>query len=177
MVQQIYDMELVTEENIFDREAYDYFLLAPNIERRSRAAFLKLKENLNIDKTIIMDYKNFHSNISQEQEDLFYCDLGTPLSTAIREETDMAALRELTKVNIQKKDRIAFDITGFSIPNLYRIMYFILNRSSISMKKGILMHITTKRRKSEDVHRYKDIVTRVRMKRKFWLSFLDLMVV
>ena len=127
MVQQIYDMELVTEENIFDREAYDYFLLAPNIERRSRAAFLKLKENLNIDKTIIMDYKNFHSNISQEQEDLFYCDLGTPLSTAIREETDTAALRELTKVNIQKKDRIAFDITGFSIPNLYRIMMVLKN--------------------------------------------------
>lgn len=127
MTTQIYDMELVTEDIIFHHEGYDLFLLAPNIEKRSREAFIKLKENQKVSQALLMDYKNFHSNISKEQEAQFYRDFETSANIAIQEENDIAALQALAKVNVPEKCHIALDITGFSIPNIYRIMMILKN--------------------------------------------------
>lgn len=120
-------MELITENIAFNKEAYDYFLLAPNIEKRSREAFLRLSEKKIIQKAIIMDYENFHKAITPEQEASFYKDFETESVIVIRKDNDKDASRELAKIGIQKEDRIAIDITGFSIPNIYYIMNIIKN--------------------------------------------------
>lgn len=127
MIQQIFDMELIAENIAFDKGTYDYFLLAPNIEKRSRAAFLRLRENEVICKTIIMDYENFHKEISYEQESSFYVDFRGETIIKIRKENDIVAARELTKIGIRESDHIALDITGFSIPNIYCIMNILKN--------------------------------------------------
>lgn len=127
MTQQIYDMELITENAVFQKYAYDYFILAPNIERRSRAAFLKLKGKEIIQKTIIIDYENFHRKITAEQEKFFYQDFDNESNILIQKKDDIDAVRELAKADIQKEDHIALDITGFSIPNIYRIMNILRN--------------------------------------------------
>ncbi len=62
MTGQIYDMELVAKEQV--QYEYDYFLLAPNIEKRSRQFFLKFKDKCVFKKVIIIDYANFHKDIS-----------------------------------------------------------------------------------------------------------------
>lgn len=118
-------MELITENVAFSKEAYDYFLLAPNIERRSREAFLRLSEQKIIQKTIILDYENFHKTTTPEQEASFYKDFETESIIVIRKDNDKDTSRELAKTGIQEEDRIALDITGFSIPNIYYIMNII----------------------------------------------------
>lgn len=127
MTQQIFDMELITKNIVLDKGMYDYFLLAPNIEKRSREAFLKLKENEIIRKTIIMDYENFHKEISPDQEAMFYKDFDMESVITVRKSNDITAARELTKTGIQESEHIALDITGFSIPNIYSIMNILKN--------------------------------------------------
>ena len=124
---QIYDMELITEDTTIDKGIYDYFLLAPNIEKRSRESFLQLKSKGIFQQVIIMDYKNFHTEIDDEQEALFYNDFDMDSTIIVREDNDTDAVRQLCKIGIQEKDSIAIDITGFSIPNIYRIMSVLRN--------------------------------------------------
>lgn len=127
MTRQIYDMELMGNAFLSRAKPYDYFLLAPNIEKRSREAFIALNKEEKIRKSIIMDYDNFHKGITPEQESLFYKEFDGKQFIQVRKDKDTEAARELAKMDIQKENRIAFDITGFSIPNIYRIMYILKN--------------------------------------------------
>lgn len=127
MNRQIYKMEQMAEDTKFDEERYDFFVLAPNVEKRSRKAFLKLKREPIIQKTVIMDYKNFHREIKGEQEISFYQDFEGEAVIRIQEENDTQMARELVKTGIREEDHIALDITGFSIPNIYRIMNIFKN--------------------------------------------------
>ena len=126
MTGQIYDMELVIREQV--QYNYDYFLLAPNIEKRSRHFFLEFKDKCVFKKVIIIDYANFHKDISDEQENTFYEDFQNVLSVEIiKAEDDKDAIRQLCKMQFVSDATMAVDITGFSIPNIYCIMNALKN--------------------------------------------------
>jgi len=122
MIQQIYDMKLIREASDVGGKVYQYLLLAPNIEKRSREVFRKLKGKGVFKKAIIMDYANFHKEITQEQESVFYEDFQSVTTINIAAINDTDAIRQLCKLGIKEDDSIAIDITGFSIPNIYRVM-------------------------------------------------------
>lgn len=126
-MQQIYEMELVTEDTGSIVGKYKYFLLAPNIEKRSRESFLSLKDKGIFDNIIIMDYLNFHNELDEEQEALIYDAFKTFSTIMVKPSDDTDAIRQLCKLRIKEDDRIAIDITGFSIPNIYRIMAVLKN--------------------------------------------------
>lgn len=121
MIRQIYDMELINNVD-FNRKAYQYFILAPNIEKRSRQFFLKLRNQEIFKKVIIMDYENFHKEIDKDLEISFYDDFKSVSNIVIKADTGDKAIRELCKKGIRSDDNVAIDITGFSIPNIYGIM-------------------------------------------------------
>lgn len=131
MTRQIYNMELMENFFVSREDPYDYFILAPNIEKRSREAFIELSEKEMIHESILMDYDNFHKGITPEQEALFYGDFDGKAYIQVRKKNDLDAIRELSKLDIHKEDRIALDITGFSIPNIYRIIYILKNKMQI----------------------------------------------
>lgn len=124
---QIYEMDLMTEDVKASEKEYDYFVLAPNVEKRSREAFLKLKGKAAIRNVVIMDYKNFHKDISDEQELSFFRDFEGEAVARVQEGNDTQMMRELIKSGIREEDHIALDITGFSIPNIYRIINIFKN--------------------------------------------------
>jgi hypothetical protein len=115
-------MKYIKEASDVGKIEYEYLLLAPNIEKRSREFFLRFKEHGIFKKVIIMDYANFHKEITQEQETLFYEDFRGVSTIKITAVDDTDAIRQLCKVGIREDDNIAIDITGFSIPNIYRVM-------------------------------------------------------
>lgn len=125
MTGQIYDMELVAKKQV--QYEYDYLLLAPNIEKRSRQFFLKFKDEGVFKKVIIMDYANFHKDIPDEQEDTFYEDFQNVSVEIIKAEDDKDAIRQLCKMQFVSDATMAVDITGFSIPNIYCIMNALKN--------------------------------------------------
>lgn len=120
---QIYDMELIAEEQIYYK--YDYLVLAPNVEKRSRHFFLKHRDIFS--KIIIIDYANFHKNISEEQEKNFYEDFKNVSHEIVRAKNDKDAIQQLCKAQFDVNATIAIDITGFSIPNIYCFMNALKN--------------------------------------------------
>lgn len=127
MIQQIYDMELVTDEFYIDAKKYEFFVLAPNIEKRSRASYLKLKNRDIFNQIIIVDYENFHKEIDKEQEASFYNDFELDSTIIVKGANDIEAVRQFCKIGIGEEARVAIDITGFSIPNIYRIISVLRN--------------------------------------------------
>ena len=124
---QIYEMQLVLDDSNLIDGVYDYFLLAPNIENRSRAFFRKIKAKEIFDRIVIMDYANFHKEIDEEQEKQFYDEFEDYSLIVIKADDDTMAIRKLCQLSIKDDARIAFDITGFSIPNIYKIMHALKN--------------------------------------------------
>lgn len=127
MTRQIYDMELIGDGANLDGKQYKFLLLAPNIERRSREFFRRFKGKNIFEQIIIIDYENFHKDIEPEQEEIFYADfVGSPV-ICIKAANNNDAIRQLCKLEIQPNDSVAFDITGFSIPNIYQLMNVFRN--------------------------------------------------
>ena len=127
MNQQIYSMEQVEENALDSSRQYDYLLFAPNIEKRSKEIFVKLKNKEIFKKLIIMNYANFHKEIDKEQETSFYDEFENVLAIYVKADNDTEAIRRLCKIGIKSDDNIAIDITGFSIPNIYRVRAVLKN--------------------------------------------------
>lgn len=127
MIPQIYDMQPVTDDINGDSWNYDYFLLAPNIENRSREFFRKVRNKNIFNHVIVMDYANFHKGIDEQQEALFYDEFKGFTTTILKAADDTMAIRQICNAGIRGENTIAIDITGFSIPNIYRIMYVLKN--------------------------------------------------
>lgn len=126
MNKQIYYMAEVCEE-IACEKLYDYFILAPNIEERSKACFLKYKEYFTINNVVLMDYSNFHKKILELQEKTFFDEFQDCNYLMLWCESDADAVRKLCDQNFSEDNKIAIDITGFSIPNIYGILHALKN--------------------------------------------------
>lgn len=128
MKHQIYDMQLISPDNIGEIK-YKYFIMAPNIEKRSREAFLKLCNKGTFEKIIIMDYANFHKvpERDREETEAIYSDFEHISMIRLEAANDNDAVRLLRNVGIGKNESVAIDITGFSIPNIYFVMNILKN--------------------------------------------------
>ena len=124
-----YDMELVSSG--FPKKKYDYFIFAPNIERRSRAFFKFGQDRIDCLDYIVVDYANFHTTISEELERTYFDDFESLSKTVIYAETDADFFRKLNDVGIDYTKQICVDITGFSVPTIYSLMYYLKNRCGV----------------------------------------------
>lgn len=127
MIQQIYEMDLMTEDTSLSADEYDFFLLAPNIEKRSREFFLRFREKQFFRQAVIMDYANFHAELDKGQEASFYDDFSAFSAIIVQAQNSIEAVRKLQGQGITVGDRVAIDITGFSIPDIYQIIYVLKN--------------------------------------------------
>ena len=127
MIQQIYDMDLITQDTPLNACEYDFFLLAPNIEKRSREVFLSFREKRFFHKLVVMDYANFHVGLDENQENSFYDDFSAFSPIVVRAKNSAEAVRKLQAQGISVGARVAIDITGFSIPDIYQIIYVLKN--------------------------------------------------
>ena len=129
METQVYDMEAVTSS--FSQKEYDFFILAPNIEKRSRAFFLNYASLLSIKKTICADYENFHTDLSPTYEKEFWNDFDGHDYISFSVENDKSFLKKLSGEKILPNDSVAVDMTGFSIPAIYELMHFLKNNCEV----------------------------------------------
>lgn len=106
MKHQIYDMQLISPDNIGEIK-YKYFIMAPNIEKRSREAFLKLCNKGTFEKIIIMDYANFHKvpERDREETEAIYSDFEHISMIRLEAANDNDAVRLLRNVGIGKMNR------------------------------------------------------------------------
>lgn len=132
MERKIYDMELIAETVNFCDRQYKFLLIAPNIERRSRNFYCKFKNMKIFENVIVVDYDNFHKNIDSMQEKTFYDDFADSSVIMIKAVDNNDAIRQLCKLDIKPNDDFAFDITGFSIPNIYQLMNVFKNVIQVS---------------------------------------------
>lgn len=129
MTIQKYDMELVSEEAM--NTEYDCFILAPNIEKRSRALFASALDKDVFKHIIIANYDFFHKELNVSDEKSFFDIFAGTNSTIVDIHEDSDLLRQMDGMNINCDNRIALDITGFSIPSIYRIMRYLKNKCKI----------------------------------------------
>ena len=127
---ETYDMEMISAE--FSGRNYDYFILAPNIERRSRAFFKWSRDKVNCSKYILTDYINFHQNLYAVQEKDFYKDFEDCINEVFRVNDDNDFFRKMNALNISKTCKVGVDITGFSVPAVYSLMYYLKNKCGLS---------------------------------------------
>lgn len=129
---QIYSMQEIDEDKTGLQEKYDYWVMAPNIEERSREAYKKMRDRAIISNRIMFDCPNFHVNLSEEQEgvlnDFLYVDVD---SVVIRAENEINMLQKFCELPINKESKIAVEITGFSIPNIFLIMHALKNKMKV----------------------------------------------
>ena len=125
-----YDMELVSSN--LTKKYYDYFILAPNIEKRSRAFYLTYYTRISCEKFILADYYNFHSELSKEQEENYFDDFSGCKNQIIniRQENDF--FNQLAFLNITENSRVGVDISGFSVPSVYSLLLYLKNYCNIS---------------------------------------------
>lgn len=125
-----YDMELVSD-GCRERQ-YDFFILAPNIEKRSRAFLISSPKQKLVKQLIIADYANFHKKLDQEQESNYYDDFVGYNCNVIRAKNDGELLKGIKKANLCIGKKVGVDITGFSIPAIYSIMNMLKNVCGIN---------------------------------------------
>lgn len=131
MTPKIYSMDLITEDFPLMTEKYDFFLLAPNIEKRSREFFRRFKSRHFFRKVIIMDYANFHAELDENQEKTFYDDFSAFSPIVLKAQNSAEAIQKLQEQCISAEDHVAVDITGFSIPDIYQIFFILRNMIKI----------------------------------------------
>jgi hypothetical protein len=125
-----YDMEMISAES--KGRKYDYFILAPNIERRSRAFFKWGQNRVKCAKYILADYSNFHKNLSEEQEENYYTDFEKCTSEVFKVNDDNEFFRNLNSLSINTDCKVGVDITGFSVPTIYSLIYYLKNKCCLS---------------------------------------------
>jgi len=120
---ETYDAEIVTEH--FRAREYDFFILAPNIERRSKAAYHTIVEYNKINCIIAANYESFHIDNTIEQEESILADFPEEKLVVIDAKDDAEFFHKIIDVKIEKQSSLAFDMTGFSIPTIYKIMHYL----------------------------------------------------
>lgn len=120
-----YDMEQVSSD--FSSRRYDFLILAPNIEERSRTFFQTTKDIIFVDKVVIADYDNFHVELDKEQEKSILNGFDEYDCYIIKSANDKDFLKGIKNIGITSESIVGVDITGFSTPSIYGIMNMLKN--------------------------------------------------
>lgn len=105
---------------------YDLFIFAPNIEKRSYY-FIKACTNYSYKSIIAFDFENTHQSkyVQYEKEKDLELRKYKIKYESISDKEFLGRISDLAKT---RKKRIAVDITGFSIPQIYQILRFFYNK-------------------------------------------------
>ncbi len=125
-----YDMEMVSSNS--DKKEYDYFIMAPNIEKRSRAILKWCRRKVTCGKFILADYKNFHNSLSEDQENSFYDDFASCSKEILDVSNDVELFRKMNSIGIGRLSKVGVDITGFSVPAVYSLIYYLRKKCCVS---------------------------------------------
>lgn len=113
----------------FPLQDVDYFLVSISNEERCYSVLNILKEReIKIQNLILFIYEKFEGNVlSKQKQDfldecaqvvkLIRCDVGNDGQDSI----------SLANIGMEKEARIGFDITGFAIPDVFKILYVLNN--------------------------------------------------
>ena len=115
------------DKSIFSFQDMDYFLLsASNEERCYKVLNILLKQKVKIKKLILLIYEKYEEVVIDEKLSSMFKECAQSISiikcSKISEGQDAI---ELCKVGIVKDDNIGIDITGFAIPDIFRILYVL----------------------------------------------------
>lgn len=103
----------------------DYLFLSASVAKRCYKGVDVLSQNTDfLKKIIVFDYKKFRP--SQPDENYYRYNNFNQLNLVLCEKED-DDIMNVTKMNINSIDEIGIDITGFSIPDIFRIIY-VLNK-------------------------------------------------
>jgi hypothetical protein len=133
MNNHLYSLCEINSETDIKIEYYDYLIIAPNIEDRSREFYKKYCCKKIYKNLVLVDYDNFHKSISENQEQNFYNDFIENDCIKIICKNESEAVKGLLDLKINKDDKVAMDITGFSIPNIYQMLYVLKNIIKLQM--------------------------------------------
>lgn len=121
----------ITRENIAACNVYDFFLVAPNIEIRSREVLSVLKPISKVCSTIYFDFENFHIGNFEKEEEVLRNFLDSK-NGKILSGDNSKIMQEFSRLKFLKTKNIAIDITGFSIPDIFQIFFIMKNILGIS---------------------------------------------
>lgn len=132
MNKQIYEMKQIKDANVLSSNIYKYLIIAPNREERSRELYKKVKNVGAAENVIAVDFANFHKDTTGKKEDVYLEELAENSVDLIKVNSDAEAIIKLSKLKIDKEDRVAMDITGFSIPNIYQLIKLFKDKIKIN---------------------------------------------
>lgn len=112
-------------------DSYDYFIMAPNIEKRSRYSVKIIKDLYSIGQILAFDFDYFHLDNDKykscyEEVDSEVIDLQCEVIHLKNYEFEKNLNDRLSDIQHKK---VAIDITGFSIPEIYRMLGFFRMRA------------------------------------------------
>lgn len=125
MGMETYDMELIS--SAFSKKEYDFFILAPNIEKRSRAFFTWSSSKISCKRYILANYENFHIGLSTKQEETFFDDFGGCPKAILDVNDDESLFLQMSKLGVTEDSKIGLDISGFSVPAVYSLLFYFKN--------------------------------------------------
>jgi len=130
---KIFVMKDITNHNIEEMTKMKFLFIAASCDERSYkiSNIILGKSNL-VEKMYIFDYKKFQPTKDQEQEyATYYNYMVFKDYEIIKCENEDDDIHNLNKIHIEPTDCIGIDITGFSIPDIFRIFYVLRQIKSI----------------------------------------------
>lgn len=116
---RFYDIERVSYLSM-KHESYDVFCSAPNVEKRSQSFFVNGVRACDINKVFLIDFPNFHKSEYEGKLNEFYDSIDREYERIVIESDETASF---IRNAVNNDNKIAIDLTGFSIPNIYQIIH------------------------------------------------------
>ncbi len=127
-IKQIY----IGDKGQYFLESYDVLIFAPNIEHRSRHFYREVYRGIDKSRLIAFDFYNFHEEIDDESQEAFYDEFSDSNIEFINVNSRDFGKAFLNLFSAHKYLSIALDITGFSIPNIYQMLYILNNNNLLN---------------------------------------------
>lgn len=112
-------------------EIFDCLLIAPNVEKRSSYLYKRFGLS-SFESVYVFDFDNFHQPEYFKYEAAIFDGVDTT-DFIIFKGNENQIIQQFVKCDLKNKQKIAIDITGFSIPQLLQIMKIIIARCSQSI--------------------------------------------
>ena len=113
----------------FTSQDIDYLLVSISNEERCYSVLSILKEKkVKIRNLILFIYEKFEGNVLSKREQIFLdeCAQDVRVIRCDKGKEGQATI-DLANIGIEKEAKIGFDITGFAIPDIFKILYVLNN--------------------------------------------------
>lgn len=134
---RLYKMHEMLKEPDKMPKNLDYYLYAANTNIRCYDSFCKLAEvSCSMESIILFDYKKLRPITTDELLENYHEYKKHHPTQIVECNNDDDDVRYVAKMKIQESDIVGIDITGFTVPDLFRIMYLLKE-----IKKVKVIHV------------------------------------